>query len=94
MRLLDGVDDSTGATFTLVDTTRRPDRFSYTIFIWGTWDSATAKLQASPDGTQWFDVSAASWTADAITNIELYAPYVRGVVSGSTTAATIYMELY
>lgn len=57
-----------------------------TLFVWGTFDSATVKLQVSPDDSTWFDVPGAdSITAQSVLNVEFRAPYIRCSVSGGTS---------
>ena len=55
----------------------------------GTWDSATCKMQMSPDeGTSWFDVgSDVTLTADGLANFELGACDIRAslTVTGTTS---------
>lgn len=60
-------------------------RYSYTVYIYGTFNSATVKLQGSPDDSNWFDIPNASWTAKATTNVEFYGIYLRGVVTGGSS---------
>ncbi len=41
-----------------------------TVFCWGTFDSATVKVQLSPDGLEWFDFSDLTFTAKAAMNFK------------------------
>ena len=59
----------------------------------GTWNSATAKLQYNFDGTNWVDVTDASFTADGMVRVFLPNGNVRGVVSGGGGSESINMEL-
>jgi hypothetical protein len=46
----------------------------FTLHVWGTWSSNTAKLQTTPDaGTTWIDYPGASFTADG-----MFAPVYLG----------------
>jgi hypothetical protein len=68
-------------------------RARHTVFAWGTWGGATAKLQISPDGANWFDLTGASFTADGYATFEIAVDcQVRGVISGGT-AATLNMAV-
>lgn len=91
LTLAAAADDSTGASKQLYRPERGniPKRYSYQVLAYGTWDSATAQLQTSIDQTNWVDITNGSFTADGSTNVELYAPYIRVVISGSVTAASI-----
>lgn len=61
------------------------------LFIFGTWNGATAKLQASPNaGTTWIDVptdalntTALSLTANGIANFVLGRCEIRIAISGA-----------
>ena len=55
-----------------------------TLFVNGTFDSATVKFQISIDDTTYFDVSGAdAITAKTVINVEFRAPFVRiDVASG------------
>lgn len=33
----------------------KPDMDLLTVYVWGTFNGATVKVQFSPDGTEWFD---------------------------------------
>ncbi|MCP4992864.1 MAG: hypothetical protein GY934_03615 [Gammaproteobacteria bacterium] len=39
-----------------------------TVFCWGTFDSATVKVQLSPDGSEWFDLDDLTFTAKGVVN--------------------------
>lgn len=40
------------------------------LFVYGTWDGATMKLQFSPDnGTTWFDYTSGSFTANGFVSV-------------------------
>ena len=86
--VLAAVDDSTGASV--------PGYFTdkVTVYITGTFDSATVTLEASPDdGTTWAPVAGVSATAATVVTVDLVATAIRGVVAGSTTAASISMQV-
>lgn len=65
-----------------------------TLFVWGTWDSATVKLQMTPDGTTWFDVTGASFTTDGTLNVEFRAKQMRINVAGGLGSASINAIIY
>ena len=68
-------------------------RFSYTIYITGTFDSATVTLEGSHDNSTWVAITDASWTAAAVTNIEFYGTWLRGVVASGSGSESITMVL-
>ena len=54
-----------------------------TLFVNGTFDSATVKFQISIDDSTYFDVSGAdAITAKTLINVEFRAPFVRVNVAG------------
>lgn len=61
---------------------------------YGTWNSATATLQRSPDGgTTWYDVSGASLSADGgYQDIPLGSGYYRVNFSGTPTSITSFLS--
>ena len=82
---------SAGDTLTL-GTNR--ERFIGSLYVWGTIGGATVKIQDSPDGTNWFDITDGTWTTlPQRVNIETHGPYVRGIVSSAGGATTINMHL-
>lgn len=56
-----------------------------TLYAKGTWGGGTIKVQISPDGSNWFDVTDANLTADGFANIQVKAPYMRVDLSGATS---------
>ncbi len=44
-----------------------------TVFCWGTFDSATVKVQLSPDGSEWFDLDDLTFTAKSVMNFKTQA---------------------
>lgn len=66
------------------------------IVVSGTWDTATVKLQMSPDGgTTWVDVgSASTYTADGISSFALNSCKVRVNVSsvGGSTSVSAWIS--
>ena len=59
-------------------------RFSYSIYIYGTFGGSTVTLEGSHDDSTFIPITNASWTANATTNIEFYGIYLRGVVTGGS----------
>ena len=55
----------------------------------GTFSGATAKLQASLDGTNFFDVPTVSFTAPGLLFVELAATHVRGVLTSGTPSVSM-----
>ena len=61
-----------------------------TLFVSGTFDSATVKFQISIDDSEYFDVPGANAiTAKTVINVEFRAPFVRINVAGAASAAAI-----
>lgn len=88
MNLLSAAGNSTGASVTLQSSGERY------LSAYGTWSSATAKLQWSPNGgTTWIDVQDASFTADGVIRVIMPNGLVRGVVSGGGAGVSITMWL-
>lgn len=64
-----------------------------TFWVWGTFDGATIKLEASPDGSNWFDVGTAATltqkgvAAFALGTCKLRATLVDAGASTSLSAA-------
>lgn len=66
----------------------------FTLYVNGTWDSATAVLQTSPDGgTTWISIPNASFTADSVVNIVGHHTHFRCSVSGGLGSESINMRL-
>ncbi|HAN97015.1 MAG TPA: hypothetical protein DCQ98_06075 [Planctomycetaceae bacterium] len=71
------------------------------LFVRGTWDGATAKLQASPDGgTTWIDVptdaansSPLALTANGIANFQLGPCKLRGAISGAGGSTSLTADV-
>ena len=88
MRLLTAAAAGNGASFTIKQTLNRWENNKFSFYVFGTFDSATAKLQSSPDqGTTWFDVPNSSLTAAGMVTVEFRGHNVRGVVTGGTAPA-------
>lgn len=93
MQLLTAAGNGDGTAVDNRQLNRRDSSF-FTLFVWGTFGGSTVKLQISPDGTNWFDVSGAdAITAAGALNVEFRAKQVRGSVSGGT-ANSINMRLF
>lgn len=69
--------------------------------VYGTWGTATAKLQMKSPGGGWEDVrdtsgSVVTWTADVA---DVHIPFIpsgyllRGVISGATGGESLSMEI-
>ena len=59
-------------------------RFSYSIYVYGTFGGSTVTLEGSHDNVTFIPITNASWTANATTNIEFYGNYLKGVVTGGS----------
>lgn len=60
-----------------------------TVYVWGTFDGANVQLQVSPDGVEWFTPLNATFSAKAVTNINVSAYYVRGIVSNAGASTSV-----
>lgn len=64
-----------------------------TLFVWGTFASATVKLQLSPDGQTWFDHADRTFTAAGEANVFVSpGTRARGVITDGA-GASIHMRL-
>lgn len=69
-----------------------------TVYCWGTFGGATVTLQASPDGTNWLDVTddyddPITFTAAGIVAVQMSAHAFRGVVSGAGGSTSVSMAI-
>jgi hypothetical protein len=73
--------------------TRAPLRDACAI-LYGTWGGATAKLQASKDGTNWVDLTNGSFTADGTCRVQVGEGwFVRvNIASGSGASLTVSID--
>jgi len=88
-------DVSTGGTPEAV-TVNPPKAVAATLQISGTFGGATAKLQASNDGSTYFDITdtqgnAVSATADAMFEVTTKAVYLKPTVTGGTSDAVTFI---
>ena len=75
-----------------------PGSFYRSVQFDGTWDSATAVLQGSNDGTTWFTLndlqgSAISKTGNALEGIAELTRYVRPSTSGGGGSQSLYCRI-
>lgn len=60
--------------------------FTFTAYYYGTFNSATVKLQASANnGTTYVDIPNSSSTSATVINMEIRATHIRAVVSGGSS---------
>ena len=67
---------------------------TYTFYAVGTWDTATAKIQISPDdGATWLDFTSGSMTTDGYIVFTVKASQIRINISsiGATTDLDIFV---
>lgn len=67
-------------------------RYSYTMYIYGTVDSADIQLQVSHDNTNWVDMTGGDFANTAwpiSTNVEFYGNYVRVVVANGSGSESV-----
>ena len=102
MKLLTAAANSTGTSIGFASSRHRRKHHLYTLYVYGTFDSATVKLQVSPDpltvtdaNSTWFDVpDADTMTVQTIVNVEVKAMKARGVVASGLGSESITMELW
>ncbi len=59
-------------------------------YCWGTFNTATVKLQSSPDNVEWFDIPETTFTEKTQPiNIELTPCWLRGNVSSAGGATDV-----
>lgn len=67
----------------------------YTLTVWGTFNSATVKLQMTPDnGTTWVDVKDASFLAPGTLVVRPAGWSLRGSVAGGTAGVSINARMF
>lgn len=94
MKLLNNAGNGNGTTYAIPESGNRNKEAIRTLFVYGTFDGATVKLQASSDeGSNWIDVPDASFTAAGAVNIVGHLPHVRGVVTGGGGSVSIDMDI-
>ncbi len=92
--LLTAAANGDGATINVPRFAHAHESHLRTLFVWGTFDSATVKFQISPDNTNWFDVpNADAITAVATMNVEFRAPFMRGTVASGLGSEAINMKV-
>jgi len=89
MQLLSAAaEDTTGSTNELAMPGRGELSHFFTLFVWGTFGGTTVKLQISPNGSEWFDVTDAdAITVKTVLNVQFRAAYVRAITSGGAAAS-------
>ncbi len=65
-----------------------------TIYITGTLDGATFKLQASPDGSVWVNVPDTDAVLPSPVNVIIRAKQLRGVLTGGGGSLSVTVKLY
>jgi len=63
-----------------------------TLYVWGTFDGATVKIQASPNGVDWLDITGVSYTSETVENLEIVANSIRAVVTGGGGSVSVNVE--
>lgn len=65
-----------------------------TFWAWGTFDGASVKLEASPDGTNWFDVGASvTMNTKGVAAFALGACKLRATLSAAAPTTSINVAL-
>jgi hypothetical protein len=65
-----------------------------TVYVWGTFGGATVKVQVSPDGANWFDLSNYSFSAIGCENIDAATAFYRLYVTGASGATSLTGGVY
>ena len=95
MKLLENASNGTGTSHSTREDLNRFRTTVKTLYVYGTFDGATVKLQISPDNSNWFDVpDADTITVQSVMNIQSRGIAYRGVVSGGSGSESITMILY
>jgi len=90
MLLLSNSGNGTGTAVLIRDGRNKRSSSLYTVYLSGTFDGATAKLQSTPDdGTTWHDIPDATATAATVINVEIRTTGLRAVVSGGGGSTSI-----
>jgi len=64
-----------------------------TVYVWGTFDSATVKVQVTPNGTDLFDFTDNSLTADGFISFSAKTDGININVAGGTSPDLNYEVL-
>jgi len=70
----------------------KPDTDLLSVFVWGVFDSAVAKIQFSPDGVEWFDdpTFELQFTTKGIkTQAVSVGVHIRAVISNAGSATNL-----
>lgn len=64
------------------------------LYITGTFNSCTVTVEVSKDGTNYFAVNSAAYTAQQVSVFEWYAKYMRLTISsaGASTSINAWIE--
>lgn len=82
-----------GASTTL-PATALADRALKTIFVWGTFDGASVKVEVSANGIDWVDATNDSgavltFTAKGVSNINVHGAHIRFNVSSAGASTSL-----
>ena len=64
------------------------------LYVWGPFDGATAYLEISPDGTEWFRLPDLTFAAKDAAAIDVRARALRGYLEGAGAASAVEMVLF
>lgn len=98
LQLLSAGSNGTGASKQTVDHSKGNigKRFSYSLFIYGTVDSADIQLQASHDDATFVDIAGAAFTNTewpTATNLEFYGNFIRVKVANGLGSESVNVVL-
>jgi hypothetical protein len=86
--------DGNGTALPLNATGSRLNSMIHTVYVYGTFDGCTVKIQASLDNSTWIDITNASYTTAKVDNITINTNYIRAVVSndGASTSVSAHIK--
>jgi len=73
----------------------QPGEFAYlTAFIYGTWDSSQIVIEATNDGTNWFELTDTIATADLVVNISIRCKQIRATLSAAGGSTSLNVDIF
>lgn len=63
------------------------------LYVTGTFDGCTVTMQVSENDSTWYNVNSGAFTAQYVDNVEIYARYVRFVLSSAGVSTSISVVL-
>jgi hypothetical protein len=60
-----------------------------TVYLWGTFDGATVEVEVSPNGSEYFDISDASFTDKGFANVQARFEVLALTVSSAGASTSV-----